>query len=157
MGGSVDLTDHIVGCVGDEEVAGRVQRNRVRIIQRGAGGLAPIAAIAITPVSGDGGHDVGDDVDLADPIVALVCNDEVSDRVEYDARRSIQRSGRGLSPVAAKGGVPVSRKGGNYPGGRVDLADPAVAEVDDESSRAPNATPRGELSAAAVACPVSPL
>ena len=58
----------------------------VGAVQFGGGGRTAVAAVARDPIAGDGGDDAGGEIDLADPVVALVGDEEVPGGVHRHAR-----------------------------------------------------------------------
>ena len=73
----------------------------VGAVQVGGGGRAAVAAVAMRSIAGDGGDHAGGVIDLADPVVAVVGDEEVAGGVHRDAYRAGQVGGGGRAAVAA--------------------------------------------------------
>ena len=135
-GGVIDLADHVVGSVGDEEVPGGIQRDGFRAIQLGGDGGSAVAAVAVAEVviARNRIDDAAGEVDLADGVVASVDDEEVTLAVRSHARGTAQLGGGGLSRIAAVAGaeVVIARNRIDDAAGEVDLADGVVASVGDE-------------------------
>ena len=96
-------------------------------------------------------------VDLADPVVRVVGDEEVPGGVHRNTGAA-QSGGGGRAVIAAVAGGPAAGDGGDHARGVIHLANPAVARVGDEE--VPGGVHRdatGGRQSAAVAGPLSPL
>ena len=118
-GAQVNLADHIVARIGDEEVPGIVDGDAIGIeVELGGGGLPAIARIAYAAVARDGRDHAGGEVDLADHQVARVGDEEVPGAVQRQAGGIVQLGGAGLAAVAGVARDAVARDVGDRAGAR---------------------------------------
>ena len=90
----------------DEEVARRIERDVLGILQGGAGCRAAIAGEAGLPGAGYR-RDGAAGVDLADDVVTRIGDEDVAGRIEGHVSRAVQlrRGGRtAVARIAARGG-----------------------------------------------------
>ena len=132
-GGLIHLADPVVAPVGDKEVPDGVHRNAFGITQFGGSGRTVIAAVPLCPIAGDGGDHAGGVIHLADPVVAPVGDEEVTDGVHRDTCGVPQVGGGGRTVVAAVAPVHIiAGDRGDDASGVIHLADAIVATVGDE-------------------------
>src|SRR5262249_29863215 len=79
-----DLADNLIRQVRDEQVAGGIDRDSRRVVQRGGDGRAAVAAVTCSTIAGDGGDNAG--ADLADDIVVVVGDEEIAGSIHRNAR-----------------------------------------------------------------------
>src|SRR5690242_4908303 len=107
-GGGIHPTNARVVKVGDEQVAGPVQRDAERAVQQGVGSGPAIAAGADNAVAGHGGDNAGNGIHPPDAIVARVGDEQVAGAIHHHAVRELQ-TGAGCEPaIAAVAGVAVA-------------------------------------------------
>ena len=103
----VNPANEIVAGIGDENIFVGVDRDAEGCVQEGVGGGAAVAAeiteegIAATC---DRGDDVRRRVDTANAIVKFVGDEEVAGGIQREARRKIDRGGRGGAAITGKAG-----------------------------------------------------
>src|ERR1019366_8848608 len=94
------LSNHHVAGVGDEHVAGRIDRDCLRVVQLGGGGGTAVAAEPASAGTGDGGDDpVGRH--LPNPIVKCVGDEKVTGCIGRHSCWEVQLGGRGWAAVTA--------------------------------------------------------
>ena len=120
-----DLADHVVGRVGDEQVARGVDGDAVGLVQLGGGGGSVVAAVTLGAVAGDGDDVAGRLDDLADHVVGRVGDEQVARGVDGDAVGAVQLGGGRGSVVAAVTVGTVAGDGDDVAGRLDDLADHA--------------------------------
>src|SRR6202042_2392064 len=114
--GRGDLADGVVEGVSDEQVAGAVDGDALRVVQLGAGGGAAVAGESAEPVAGlvggevagHGGDDPGLGVDPADDVVGRVGDIQVAVGVHREAGGGVQLRERGQAPVSGVAGRAVA-------------------------------------------------
>src|SRR5439155_1535808 len=126
------LADAVVEHVGEEQVAGRVQRHAGGVVDRGGGGRAIVSAVRPEAV-GRGGDDSAGCLDhLAEPVVERIGEEQVARRVHRHFVGVVERGGGGRATIAAETRGAVARDGDDVAGGLDHLADAVVAGVGEE-------------------------
>ena len=133
-----DLADGVVEGVGDEQVAGAVEGDALRVVELRAGGGAAVsgepaeaaAGLAGGVVAGHGGDDAGPGVDPADDVAGGVGDVQVAVCVQRDAGGLVQPGEGGRAAVAGVAGGAVAGDGDGLALGG-DLHDPVVVGVGD--------------------------
>ena len=114
-GGEIDLADHIVLVVGDEKVSVSVHRDANGAPHAGCGGRAAIAAVAKGSVARDGGDHAGGEIDLADPVVVVIVDEEVPGSVHRDAVWCGELAGGGRAAIATEAFTAIPCDGSDNP------------------------------------------
>ena len=132
-GGRVHPPDPIVGCIGDVQVAGKIESQPHGIVQGSVHRRAAVPGPARDAVSRHGGYDAGGRVHAPHPVAHELGDEEVARRVHRYAKRSVQRClGRG-SQIARRRCNSVPRYQGEDAGRRIHLhyaVVPAVRDVE---------------------------
>ena len=128
----VELEDLVAFAGADPEVAGGVEVDRARALERRALDRGAVGGDARLARAGDGTDALGLHVDLADDVIADVADEEVALGVELDAVRLAQLGLVGGAAVARVAGFARPDDRRDDPGLHVDLADGVVLHVDDE-------------------------
>ena len=110
--------------IGNVEIADRVGRHGLRVVELGIDGQASVAAIGGGPVAGHGGNRAGGG-NLAHAAVSQLGDVEVSGGVQGEAEGGIQLGARGGAAIAREAGRAIAGVSGN---GTV-RSDPAHAVV----------------------------
>ena len=141
--------------VGDEKIPEGISDHTLRAVQLSRGRLAVVALITGDMIPGDR-CDVSLRVHLANDVIAGVGDEEITQRVDRNAKRTIQGRGRGSAAVAGVARRTIAGDGGDDPVGR-DFANHIVTRIGDEhiplgvDSDAPGVVQSSQVRLAAVA------
>src|SRR5262245_39992438 len=125
-----NLADEVVGCVGDEQIAGPIHRDTRRLVELGGRGGTAIAAKACRRRARHRADHTGRS-DPADAVVFGIGDEKVSLRIDRYITRLVQLGGGSRAAVSAEAKSPVAGHSRDD-AGRIDLANAIVEGVGEE-------------------------
>jgi len=80
----------VIVAVGNEEIAGRVERNSAGTVESGGGGSPGVAGEADASGAGEGADDPGRAIDEPNTMIRAVCNVKVVLGIDSECGRAIK-------------------------------------------------------------------
>src|SRR2546426_4094704 len=126
-----DLANSVVTLVRDVQIAARIQRDPVWVIETRARRRTAIAREGGAAIARHGGDDPRRRGDPANSVVALVRDVDIAARIHRDTVRVVEARARRRTALARGAGAAIARHGSDDPRRRSDLANSLVAKVRD--------------------------
>src|SRR6266480_7473517 len=124
-----DLANSVVSLVRDVQIAARIQRDPVWVVETRARRRTAIAREGGAAIARHGGDDPRRRGDPANSVVALVRDVDIAVRIQRDTIRVVEARARRRTTVAREGGAAIARHGGDDSRRRIDLANAVVVLV----------------------------
>src|SRR2546428_2509117 len=126
-----DLANSVVTLVRDVQIAARIQRDPVWVVETRARRRTAIAREGGAAIARHGGDDPRRCGDPANSVVALVRDVDIAARIHRNTVWVVEARARRRTAIAREGGAAIACHGGDGPRRGIDLADAVVFLVRD--------------------------